>query len=234
MTLTSATGSYVAPWTVIVQATKAAGSVISSASASFSPPPVGVSVAGWGVGNGTDISHFTLAITGGTSAYSTVTYTYNINNQGFGSGYTTSSAISQSPTVTITNGGIGAYAPPWTVVVRATDSLGQYVVSTASASFVPPPNGISSVVGTGTDATYFTLAITGGTSAYSVVTYTYNINNQGFNVGYSTSSATSQTPTVALTSGTGAYAAPWTVIVRASNSTGQQDSNASSPFNFFP
>jgi hypothetical protein len=92
--------------------------------------PTAVSVAG----TGTDASHFSLAITGGASAYSVVTYSYNINGQGYGNGYTTSSATSTTPTITITNGGTGSYASPWTVVVRAINNAGS-VNSSPSASF---------------------------------------------------------------------------------------------------
>ena len=95
-----------------------------------------------------------------------------------------------------------------------------------------PPTAVS-VAGTGTDATHFTLTITGGTNSYSIVNYTYNINGQGFGQGYTTSSTTSQTPTVTLTSGTGLYAAPWTVVVRAINTAGSVDSPASVSFNFY-
>ena len=96
-----------------------------------------------------------------------------------------------------------------------------------------PPMAVS-VVGTGTDSTHFTLAFTGGTNAYSVVTYTYNINGQGFGQGYTTSSSTSQTPTVTLLSRTGSYTAPWTVVVRATNTVGYVDSSTSASFTYFP
>ena len=112
--------------------------------------------------------------------------------------------------------------------------LGSPGITNASTFFALSPPTAVSVVGTGTDATHFTLAITGGTNAYSVVTYTYNINGQGFGQGYTTSSSTSQTPTVTLLSGTGFYTAPWTVIVRATNTVGYVDSSTSASFTYFP
>jgi hypothetical protein len=70
------------------------------------------------------------------------------------------------------------------------------IASLPSTVFALTPPTAVSVVGTGTDATHFSLAINGGTSAYSVVNYTYNINGQGFGAGYTTTSTTSQNPTV--------------------------------------
>jgi hypothetical protein len=85
-------------------------------------PPTAISTV---VGTGINTSSFSLAITGGTNSYAAPTYSYNINGQGYGNGYTVSPGnTSQTPTLTITNGGTGSYASPWTVSVQATNVAG--------------------------------------------------------------------------------------------------------------
>ena len=93
------------------------------------------------------------------------------------------------------------------------------------------PTAITNVVGAGINTTSFSLVITGGTNAYSTVTYTYNINGQGFGNGYTTTSTTSQTPTVTVSNVSGVYASPWTVIVRATSLAGLVDSAVSNTIN---